>query len=200
MDTETQFQQKDNTTIGKIASAAGIVTGITGGVITAGVINIAILSLGTPILGPEITVGLNLTGGLYASYTSIKASINISEKYVTPVVKNILHSSVNYFVKSKSTQQDMDLPMIVPNENKQLPVTKEPDHLPMKVADMSAPSIAKKAKEAKPALKEKNSKKSAKPTQNTANLKKPKITSQKNSGIKKKDAKLANTKDSQTRG
>lgn len=187
MDTETQFQQKDNTTIGKIASAAGIVTGITSGVITAGVINIAILSLGTPILGPEITVGLNLTGGLYASYTSIKASINISEKYVTPVVKNILHSSVNYFVKSKSTQQDMDLPMIVPNENKQLPVAKEQDHLPMTLPNAASPSIPKKEKAAKIVSQQA---KSSSVTKSTKPGKQPKIESKKNSNTQQGQDKL----------
>lgn len=178
MNKDTPLSQNDNNTISKISSAAGIVTGITGGIITAGVINIAILSLGTPILGPEVTVLINLTGGLYASYKSIKASINISDNYITPVVKNILQSSVNYFVNSKSMQQDIQLPMNIPNENKQLPAIKEPDHLPM-VKEGSA--ISKKEKVAKSVSKTKNKKKSSK----TTDLKKPKIESKKNSDSKK---------------
>ena len=182
MDKDTPLQQNDNTTIGKIASAAGIVTGITGGVITAGVINIAILSLGTPILGPEITVLLNLTGGLYASFVSIKTSMNIADNYVTPTVRNILQSSADYLTKSKSTQQDIHLPMNVPNENKQLPIAKEPDHLPM-VPDIASSAISQKEKTAKTVSKpKKSSTKSAKPEQ----LKKPKIESKKKSDTKSK--------------
>lgn len=194
MDTETPLQQNDNTTIGKIASAAGIITGITGGVITAGVINIFILSLGTPLLGPKITVLLNLTAGLYASYKSIKGSINISEKYVTPVVKNILQSSVNYFAKSKSVQQDMLLPMKVPDVNNQLPVQKEPDHLPMKIVDNELqPSVSKMQKvsetaKSSPRKKSDSNKSSAKLEKNSGKseeLKKPKIESKKTSNKSK---------------
>jgi hypothetical protein len=187
MDTETPLQQNDNTTIGKIASAAGIITGITGGVITAGVINIAILSLGTPIFGPEITVLLNLTGGLYASFTSIKTSMNIADNYVTPTVRNILQSSADYLTKSKSAQQDKQLPMIVPDVNNQLPAPKELDHLPMKVSNVASPSISKKEKAAKPVLKQENSKKPPQKPTKTKALKKQKIESKKNSDTKKKD-------------
>lgn len=176
MNKDTPLSQNDNNTISKISSAAGIVTGITGGIITAGVINIAILSLGTPILGPEVTVLINLTGGLYASYKSIKASINISDNYITPVVKNILQSSVNYFVNSKSMQQDIQLPMNIPNENKQLPAIKEPDHLPMKASNKEA---TKKEKADQEVATPKNS------ATKSAKLKKPKIESKKNSDSKK---------------
>lgn len=178
MDKDTSLQQNDNTTIGKVASATGIVTGITGGVITAGVINIAILSLGTPILGPEVTVLINLTGGLYASYKSIKASINISDNYVTPVVKNILQSSVDYFAKSKSVQQDMQLPMNVPHENKQLPAVKEPDHLPMTISEVKSPAASKQS-----TTKEKAGQTVTKAAKSDK-LKKQKIESKKNSKTK----------------
>lgn len=182
MDKDTSLQQNDNTTIGKIASAAGIVTGITGGVITAGVINIAILSLGTPILGPEITVLLNLTGGLYASFVSIKTSMNIADNYVTPTVKNILQSSADYLTKSKSAQQDIQLPMNVPNENKQLPAVKEPDHLPM-VPDIASPASSQKEKAAKNVSKPN---KSSTKTPKADQLKKPKIESNKKPNTKNK--------------
>jgi len=186
MDRETPLQPNDNTTIGTIASTTAIFTGVTVGIFAAAVINIAILSLGTPILGPEITVLLNLTGGLYASFVSIKTSMNIADNYVTPTVRNILQSSVDYLAKSKSVQQDMQLPMIVPDVNKQLPVATEPDHLPMKVIDKNE-IVAKNQKETKNSLdqneKQVKNNKSSKPI----NLKKEEIKSKKNSDTKNKD-------------
>lgn len=190
---DKSLQQNDSTNIEKISSGVGMITGITGGVLAAGVTNIAILSLGTPIFGPGITVSTNLTLGLYVSYQLIKTSINISENYVTPIAKNILQSSVDYFTQSKAVQQEIaHLPVKAQDENKQLPMAKEPDHLPMKIVDEKLPpSVAKEEKPNKPEKslphKKADSKKSS------TNLKKPKIESKKTSD-KSKD------QDTRTRG
>ena len=189
MDTETPLQQNDNTTIGKIASGIGNTVGITVGIIFAVVINVLILSLGTVIFSPIIAVTTNLFLGIPASYKLIKSSMNIADNYVTPIVKNTLQSSVGYLTKSKSAQQDKQLPMIVPNVNNQLPAPTEPDHLPMKASDVASPSISKKEKASIKKEKQGNAVKGTKPknSNKTANLKKQKIESKKNSDTKNKD-------------
>lgn len=196
---DKSLQQNDSTNIEKISSGVGMITGITGGVLAAGVTNIAILSLGTPIFGPGITVSTNLTLGLYVSYQLIKTSINISENYVTPIAKNILQSSVDYFTQSKAVQQEIaHLPVKAQDENKQLPMAKEPDHLPMKIVDEKLPPSVDKEEINKPvskpvkssSSKKTNSEKSStlgKKSGKSKELKKPKIESKKNSNSKNKD-------------
>ncbi|MCP5369481.1 MAG: hypothetical protein H6909_02180 [Rickettsiaceae bacterium] len=122
----SKIVKTSTTIIDKISSGIAMLAGIISGMAAAVTINVLILSLGTAIFNPITAVTANLILGIPASYKSIKFSLNITDQYLTPKIKNMINTTINFGAKIMGRSQDIthQLPMKL-EESKQLPIIQE---------------------------------------------------------------------------